>query len=438
MGVGLYLTGRYGRGGLFSRAEAPRSWLERAEAWIQENSGETLLMAHQGQDPDGRPALLVQLHPAAEEVWLIGVGGGAVHISAKTSTVGPGYHVYVCDLLRGLGSALGVTWDPPNPRTGVGDETGYFQTTDPAAVEREMLAWLKQVAHELLHAHRQRASDLQLGMASGHIYRHDGVVATPMGPRDLAWAEAVAADPHRGIDLFPWWQPGQGASYDLGRALCRMWTDVRWRPPLEDVPAEAELLTEVAGLLTRAYQDDPTLSYPWKEWAEIHDFLGTDGALNTEVARRGAETPEGMRIGYRRQPVRVRPTGGWWIEVPGSFAESWGQDGSWSAWEPPRWVSFFSVSATDPRKPRSAEEMLASAPPLPEGERLEYRAEEVIGQAVLSHALEEGRSSWNLIARSAVPREMALCYVTYENPSDRQWALDTWHSLEHGPAVTPA
>ncbi len=76
-----------------------------------------------------------------------------------------------------------------------------------------------------------------------------------------------------------------------------MWTDVRWRPPLAE--AETDLLVTISRLLDTAYQMDPTLEYPWREWHEILGYLGSDSPLAAEIARRAAQTPDGSKIGYR-------------------------------------------------------------------------------------------------------------------------------------------
>jgi hypothetical protein len=113
------------------------------------------------------------------------------------------------------------------------------------------------------------------------------------------------------------------------------------------------------------------------------------------------------------------------------FAEAWDEEGKWWASEPPRTVWFFSVSATDQRRPPAAQEMLSKVPLEGAGERLQYRRDELIGQAVLNRAEGGVEGYWHLCARSAVPGHVANCHLFFEDLADRQWAIDTWHSLEH-------
>src|SRR5205814_401036 len=117
----------------------------------------------------------------------------------------------------------------------------------------------------------EQYSEMMISMPAGHRYPHHGPLVTPLGPRDLGWVEAVADDPRRGIDLFPWWSEGIDGSFYLGRALCRMWKDVRWRVPLTE--EEGDLLMSTHLDLCRAYALEPSLSYPWREWREMMDDI---------------------------------------------------------------------------------------------------------------------------------------------------------------------
>src|SRR4051812_25215601 len=92
-------------------------------------------------------------------------------------------------------------------------------------------------------------------------FHHDGVVATPTGPRSRRWVSEVADAPGRGADIFPWLRRGIGADYYLGRALARMWTDVRWRPPGADAYL-LPILRETLPCRERARAADPSLDYP--------------------------------------------------------------------------------------------------------------------------------------------------------------------------------
>jgi hypothetical protein len=435
MGVGLQLTGRYGAGEGWG--PAPEDWLADVADWLRANSGEPFRSVQQEESGDGDPTLLLSLHPVAPDVQIAVPESGGVVVSAKTSSVGPGYHIYLCDLLRRLGTDFDITWDALDEEDG-GDETGYFHNGDAEAVAEEMLNWLQSMAalvHENLRGGEYRWLMVSMGM--GHRFEQFGPVVTPLGPRDDAWFAAVVRDPRRGIEHFPWWQEGINAPFYLGRALCQMWQEVRWRKPLNE--DETNLLREVHDDLARARELDPTLACPWREWheligylrAEDSDFQTTVGnALVEQIAARAGETPAGPSIGYRRRPVRVELAGGWSIEIPGDMAEEW-DEGTWSAWDGRRtvWCTAFNFQRRAGDRP-TAEETLEGMT-LEAGERLEHRGEKIIGRASLGPHEEDSRSMWRLSARSAVAGSAVLCNVFFNDVADRDWAIQTWRSLQH-------
>jgi hypothetical protein len=44
---------------------------------------------------------------------------------------------------------------------------------------------------------------------------------------------------------------------------------------------------------------------------------------------------------------------------------------------------------------------------------------------------EDGRVLWRVSCVTGAPGQLAVCNVYFENPSDRDWAVGTWHSLRH-------
>jgi hypothetical protein len=134
MGVGFYLTGRYG-----SDHADPEAWLARVQTWIEQH-GELLEGVRLARDREDNPAVFASLHPCAEDLEIIVPEPGRVVASGKTSTVGPGYHTFACDLLQRLGVDLGVAWDEPDDESGTGDETGYFHGRDRGRSRRRSCA----------------------------------------------------------------------------------------------------------------------------------------------------------------------------------------------------------------------------------------------------------------------------------------------------------
>jgi hypothetical protein len=421
MAVKLLLAGRYEGGEqLFTPPEAPVPWLRRVERWFREHADEVLEGTRLEVGPQGSPVLQVRLHPAASEVSILAAGQARVVVSADTSAVGPGYHLFLCDVLRHLGEALRITWAERDDVAGVGDPTGYFHTGDASQVEPKMLEWLRTVSERVLEFRRRGRSGMALSMRFGHAFKYPGALLTPLGPRDEAWLRAVHEDPRRGTDVFPWWAPGLNASSRLGRALCRLWTEVVWRAPLLD--EERQLLRDVARMLELAWREDPTLPYPWREWQEVLGYLGVGGTLAEEVHRHAKEATGGASLGYRRGDVSVTLPEGWAIRIPGSLAEQYLADGSWVARDHRRSIRFVPLDDASAIAPASAERRALE---------LEHHGERVSGRATLH--VEPGECRLTAVCRAG--EHSALCVVSFDDPDEQDWALGTWHSLDHDAAA---
>jgi hypothetical protein len=134
------------------------------------------------------PTLYLGLHPSAEDVELTLPGERAVRVCAKTSTTGPGYHAYLCELLDAFGHAMGISWQAPTEEDL--DETGYFHARDIAALDAEFLAWLKGLAGALLEREKEGGSGFAISMATDVRFDDDAFMTTPVGPRSVDWAES--------------------------------------------------------------------------------------------------------------------------------------------------------------------------------------------------------------------------------------------------------
>jgi hypothetical protein len=427
MGVTLYLVGVVG-------GDAPLATvMSEARRLIEVEAAGALEDVRLGESGDGEPSLAFKLHPAAEDIEITGESERRLVVHAKTTSVGPGYHMFVCRLLRKLGTTLAVKWAPADEQAATGDPTGYFDGGRVEVVEREMVAWIGDVARRVLALPRgtQRVA---LSLPETTTFTVDSPVLTPLGPRDHAWLGRVAEHPQEGRDFFPWWSEGLGPDALLGRALCAMWTDVRWRAPLDE--RERKLLDRITAQLESAHRLDASLDYPWREWEAMLGWLGGKVTpLHELVGRRAARVKPGTPlIGYRRRPVIVALPGGWKIGLPGSFAESWDTEGTFLAGEPPRtlWVSTMAFRDDD-GQPLPAERLFQTG--IDErGERIEHTKGPLRGRAFVRRVAGPGGGHFELAGESAVPGALASCTISFEDPADRAWAIATWQGLT-GPGM---
>ncbi len=414
MGVGIRLIGRL---------EGSKSSLDARDAVLAFLNGrcEPMLRSLHAEGVDERVMAYALLHPAAENIVIDLSRPGLVDVDAKTSTLGPGYHAFVVTLIRELGDAAQIEWDPA---LGYGDETRYFETGNRDDIEARMLDWLAALATRVRDDVARGVSGCAINLASDHRYSTPGAVRTPLGPRDEPWLEAVAKDPTRGIDLFPWWSAGEGFDYRLGRALTLMWKDVRWRRPLN--AGELRDLEEVHRLLAAAFAIDDRGDLPFRAWAEVVDVLALDDEVSAKVRARSKDSGE-AEIGYRRHPVRVAIGGHWSLEIPGSFAEAWDEDGTWTAFDARGTVlaSTYAMSAVeDPEG--LLDRWYPKGPDTVVHEGRGWR-----GRATFAREESDtGSTDWSLRSLAIGKGGIAALTVIVGDGAQREWAMELWRSLE--------
>jgi hypothetical protein len=296
------LTGQAARRGLIPRVPIADVLLADAETWLRSTFPEAVRSIERPVREQGEAELTVQLHPAAAPLVLTASDTGRVAVTAATETVGPGYHRFVGRVLQRLGMDLAIVWErgSDEQRDPLADATAMTFAERPAA-ERGYLVWLGSL---LVDARARRSSiggPIPLGLPTDVRYHVDGPIQTVLGPRDAAWLDVAVTDTRIATDITPWWADATDGQYLLNRALCLMWTEVRWRAPA--MKNERLLLDEVHRLLSKAYPHDPNLAYPWHAWAELVSHADIDDPMAIQVRNRAAQTPpDDQPIGYRRAP----------------------------------------------------------------------------------------------------------------------------------------
>lgn len=395
-----------------ARRPDARGDLERFETELMRGAREL------GPTVERREAGLVAiaLHPAAAPLTLE-IDGDRIVASADTGTAGPGYHEEVRALVEQAAAAAEIPWE----RSPAAESR--------AAIEARLDAWLASTATQILEAAAKGAAGFSILLPEGIEYTHGGLVATPLGPRDRAWLEGVQRTPSTGRDVFAWWDAGRGAAYFAGLARALLWSEVRWRAPLDD--RERALLDRVVTCIERAHGLDATLELPWTETAQLYELLGEDslratraGVLAEAAKKRGVRST----LGYRRDAVRVSLSGGWSLVVPGDLAERWEEHGTWVGWDRERTIWMSSMSAEGAE---STEEVLAGLPELPgEGDLLRMERGPILGHARFATGEDEGKPVVVMRAHAVCGRHVALGTIILPEDADRAWALETWGTLD--------
>ena len=434
MGLTIRIVGQAAKRGIIPRQPAPDRLLADVQEWIGREHGQAVRAIRRAQTPAGDIALTIDLHPAAEPVTITADATGRVLASADVAAVGPGYHTFVARLLDRLGATLGIAWleDEQAERAAdvvVGDlprGQARVQMLERDDVERAHLTELGQSLGRVLELRRGGETGIHVGLRPGTRFSSDGVIVTPLGPRDDGWLDRAVRDPRIARDIRPWWVDAMDARYLLHRALCIMWTEIRWRPPTDD--AEVAAFDEALRHLRRALPMDPSLPYPWCEWEELISLRGIGDPIEHRVApraRRANASP--TPVGYRRRPVTVVQEG-WALEVPGDFSERRTAE-EWRGRDRGRSVTLAGGVIGTERDPMPPETFLAKVAAGLGDSLLNHRDGELLGTARLGTDASSGIEVAVLEGYAAVPGRGAAIRIVFDEATDWEWAVGLWRSL---------
>lgn len=419
MSLGLRLLAHFSK-----PAQTQTDCSEQIEKWVRKRCSEMHPKTRR-EEVGSIPTLYCQFHPAAEEVELEFLGPSQLVVSANTTTVGPGYHVFVTSLLKELAQEFQAQWErPKDDSPDYGDETGFFFTGNENSLKDEMTRWLAAVASSVLDSPDSEGGGSALCMPMSPQFEVDAAAWGPLGPLSREWLQNTALNGASGMDFFAWPTPGFNAEYYLGRALAQMWVDVRWRNPVNE--AERVVLEDVADSLHRAFEFDPGLHYPWAEWKQVLGFLNRKGKEAAFVTPHVEGPPV---IGYRRKEIHVVLPGGWGMKIPGSFSEFESDDqNDLCALDPPREI-WFTAYRFDRASSHNAF-VTANRDEIRSHAEHTIEHENYFGSAALSKGRRStGEEYFVLKSSNLAPRGRSICTILFSDAEEEDWAVNTWRSI---------
>ena len=424
----LHVVGHVARRGLIPRQPPAERVLADIEGWLRAEYPDVVRSTRTRSHAGGDQELLVALHPAAADLAIRTDDTGRVSGTAPLVPVGPGYQTFVARLFQRIATEHGIAWGAESGTSPAPDEPPSADLTaaiDRSTAERTYLTWLGAGLIAARDSRRRGGPGIHLGTPPGIAFAFDGAVATSLGPRDDTWLERAIADSRLALDVTAWWADATDARYLLNRALCLMWTEVRWRAPIDE--QERHVNDEVLRTLARAFPLDPSLPYPWREWKELVDYRGSVDAMTRQVEGRALRAERGSPIGYRRQPVRIVHEG-WELEVPGSFTDRRTED-EWSGGDGGRTIRIAATETGTPLGPMSAHAFLEQVAPDLGPDALSHQAGHIMGRARLATDPSSGVEIGVLEGYSAVVGKGAAIRIEFGDSADWRWALDVWRAL---------
>ncbi len=408
MGLGLELSAPLPGG-----ADRLLADVEAASRGIAEELGDPVSRWQWSSVSEGR--LYLSLCPFEENVefW---IGDGRLHVSARTSGAGPGYHQLVVGLLDRLRADPGLAWEEDDERV---DETGYFAARDEAALRTAMARQVRSVARVLIDRFDDSATSIQLGFpVGGDAPQREAFAISPLGEWPRAWFEELAtADLEeaeaRAREFLPWWEAAPGADdlRKLGLAWC--WTEVGWVAPADE--RETAACETALACFDRARALDPEVAVPEWEIAELRRLL-----------RGGEEAPpRESGIGFRRTEMLRPLTGGWTVRLPGYYhAQYEAEDSAQVYWFGGRSVRGASWSFDRRSSPT---EVLDALSDTREAAELALPHEHLAAR--FSSEWDDDHEVHALSLYVARRDGLCLVTVTHADDEDADWALDVGRSV---------
>lgn len=367
-------------------------------------------------------SLALGLHPAEEPVRFELVDGLRVRCTARTSSAGPGYHAFALEMLERAFAASGLRWRWRDQDRELGDVTGYLTHRDTARLQEEMLRWLEALAEHVLEEDED-GGGYAISMPLGFQLVGDYFAISATGYKSREFFEGLGAEVAEtrqalAREFFPWWDPGFGPSFWDGMARVLCWTALPWRVPVDD--REVRLFELARESLDRASFPAPS------ERQEIEVLLAADSEVQ--------EPPRPVGMGFRRQPMRQALGDGWSVVVPGYYLQEVGDDGNPIFWFGPRTLRAASFGVRGVDRDALVEQGLADGQRVEE--ELRFEAGHLAGRAVVLR-MEDGEDAyWMLQGVVAADERMVLTTICFTDEADREWAVETWHSVMRPPSRT--
>lgn len=355
------------------------------------------------------------LHPAAEDVEFC-FDGDLLICSAKTSTVGPGYHAYLVEMLEEIGVRCDLPWEWSDEAEGFEDETGYQEDGDFTRTQDEMCWWLRAVANSVLDCSPDSGHLISMRSNFG-LAHHDYFAASATGFWERAFfEEAAKRQPHAlhalAAQFFPWWNKGLDASFWRNAALVQMWERLPWSPPEDD--GQRAAYEAALACLEKARRIDPSIPVPEAETAEIKALLSGEQAF---------PIPPADRIGFRRLDMRRSLTGNWTIVTPGYFYEK-EEEETVVYWYDDRFIHGSSLSFS-PDIPHSWEPGDRANGAL---DVFTFDKDGRQGSAVLREDDESGLGRHLLFCKVHAPGSLCLLSIYFRDLGDLAWARGVFES----------
>ncbi|MBT1706209.1 hypothetical protein [Chryseosolibacter indicus] len=366
-------------------------------------------------------SLYATLHPCEEPV-VFELKHNNLICSAKTNSVGPGYHAYLVELIEKLGAALDIPWNW-NQEEGeeyYSDETDYYNHRDFKQLQSEMLKWLHALSKMFIE--ERDAEQLMLTMPLGYPRLQGKYFAiSPMRIWTRELFEQIAKSKIEDLEwaaheFFIWWNKKDDAYFYKNTAIALLNTECGWHYPADD--KEERVLSNIDKCFERARQLHPQMDLPLEDWAAIKNLLNEE---ETDI-------PD-TEFGYKKYVMTFDLAGKWMIDLPGNFYYTI-DDNTEVYYDDERNIRNASYERNDDQ---SDEEFADTFFNNNDNEGTEFLTSEtaIAGKAIIYYNIDKETEEeyWVLQGVKVKANQFVLSTICYPGEGDKQWAIETWNSI---------
>lgn len=369
---------------------------------------------------DSENAFYVTLHPCEETVSFECINGDLI-CSAKTNSVGPGYHAYLVELIEKIGKDLHIQWiwNLEEGEEYYLDETDYYSHRDFKQLQLEMLKWLKALAKSFTE---EEGGQYMFTMPFGYPrMKRDYFAMSPLSlwtresfkkiaesdVDELEWA---------GQDFFIWWDKKDDDQFYKKTGIALLNVECPWHYPADE--KERKLLSNINNCFELAKQSNSLIDLPFADWATVRCFLN----------EKAADIPE-TDFGYKKHLMAFDLPGQWMIDLPGSFYYT-EDENTEVYYDQERNVRCICYTRNDDKtdqeyadgffkdKDNAGVEFLSSA-------------NDIAGKAVVYYTIDKEfeQEYWVLQGVKVKGDRFVFSTICYPGEEYKQWAIDTWNSI---------
>lgn len=368
--------------------------------------------------------LNVTLHPCEEPVYFE-LSNDIIVCSAKTNSVGPGYHAYLIEMIEKLGKELGIkwSWDLVEGEEYYEDETNYYKQRNFDQLQVEMLRWLRALCRSYDdEGGRQVMVSLPMGFPR---MKRDFFAVSAIQIWDKEWFEKVAyLEPDdlkwAGKEFFIWWNQEPDALFYKQTGIALLNVDCPWHFPVDD--KEKKSLSIIDQCFESARQLDPFIELPEEDWITIKNFL-----TETET-----DIPE-TEYGYRKHLMTFDLPDNWLIDLPGTMYRDTDEN-TLVFYDHIRTVRSLAYNIKKEKTDAEyAETFFDNNKNVGAGTETLYSGTDLAGKAIVYYTIDKEADSeyWILQGVKVKDNRFLLSTICYPTAEHKEWAVQTWNSIRN-------